>query len=89
MPDEPGKATPVEADEATPVDAAPVEATPVDAAPVEATPVEAMPVEQRVREQVTALDGIEDVPLGEHAQHYDEVHAALQAALVEIDGESG
>lgn len=49
----------------------------------------AVPVEQRVREQVAALDGIEDVPLGEHARCYDEVHAALQAALVEIDGESG
>jgi hypothetical protein len=49
----------------------------------------AVPVEQRVREQVAALDGIEDVPLAEHAQRYDEVHAALQAALVEIDGESG
>lgn len=67
------------------------------AVPVEqrarAVPVErhvgALPVEQRVREQVAALDGIEDVPLGEHAQRYDEVHAALQAALVEIDGESG
>ena len=58
-----------------------------------AVPVEhhdgAVPVEQRVREKVAALDGIEDVPLGEHAQRYDEVHAALQAALVEIDGESG
>jgi hypothetical protein len=48
----------------------------------------AVPVEQCVREQVAALDGIEDVPLAEHAQRYDEVHAALQAALVEIDGES-
>jgi hypothetical protein len=51
--------------------------------------VDAVPVEQRVRAQVAALDGIEDVPLAEHAQRYDEVHAALQAALVEIDGESG
>ncbi|HEY3090824.1 MAG TPA: hypothetical protein VGJ59_22470 [Jatrophihabitantaceae bacterium] len=51
--------------------------------------VGAVPVEQRVREQVAALDGIEGVPLAEHAQRYDEVHAALQAALVEIDGESG
>lgn len=59
----------------------------------EAAPVEdasgAAPVEQRVREQVAALDGIEDVPLDEHAERYDHVHAALQAALVEIDGESG
>ena len=75
---------PDEADEATPV-----EATPVEASPVEASPVEAVPVEQRVREQVAKLDGIADMPLAEHAQRYDEVHAALQAALVEIDGESG
>ena len=75
---------PNEADEATPV-----EATPVEASPVEASPVEAVPVEQRVREQVATLDGIADMPLAEHAQRYDEVHSALQAALVEIDGESG
>jgi len=75
---------PDEADEATPV-----EATPVEASPVEASPVEAVPVEQRVREQVATLDGIADMPLAEHAQRYDEVHSALQAALVEIDGESG
>lgn len=50
---------------------------------------ETAPVEQRVREQVAALDGIEDVPVDEHAERYDQVHAALQAALGEIDGESG
>jgi hypothetical protein len=65
------------------------EASPVEASPVEATLVEASPVEQRVREHVAALDGIADMPLAEHAQRYDEVHATLQAALVEIDGESG
>ena len=80
---------PDEADEATPVETTPVEASPVEASPVEASPVEAVPVEQRVREQVATLDGIADMPLAEHAQRYDEVHAALQAALVEIDGESG
>jgi hypothetical protein len=47
------------------------------------------PVEERVRRQVAALDGIADRPLSEHAQRYDEVHAELQAALTEIDGESG
>ena len=65
------------------------EAMPVEATLTEATLTEATPVEQRVREQVAALEGIADVPLAEHAQRYDEVHAALQAALVEIDGESG
>jgi hypothetical protein len=80
VPDEAGRAWPDEA-----VGAMPDEA--VGAMPDEA--VKPVPVEQRVREQVAALDGIEDVPLAEHAQRYDEVHAALQAALVEIDGESG
>jgi hypothetical protein len=47
------------------------------------------PVEERVRRHVAALDGIADLPLSEHAQRYDEVHAELQAALTEIDGESG
>lgn len=51
--------------------------------------IESVPVEQRVHEQVAALEGIEGAPVAEHAQRYDEVHAALQAALVEIDGESG
>jgi hypothetical protein len=60
-----------------------------EATPVEARSIEVMPVEQRVRDHVTALDDIEDVPLAEHAKRYGEVHAALQAALVEIDGESG
>jgi hypothetical protein len=80
VPDEAGRAWPDEA-----VGAMPDEA--VGAVPDET--VKPVPVEQRVREQVAALDGIEDVPLAEHAQRYDEVHAALQAALVEIDGESG
>ena len=86
MPDEADEATPVEA---SPVEAVPVGAVPVGAVPVGAVPVGVVPVEQRVREQVATLDGIADMPLAEHAQRYDEVHAALQAALVEIDGESG
>ena len=47
------------------------------------------PVEERVRQQVARLDGIEALPPAEHAQRYDEVHAELQAALTEIDGEGG
>jgi hypothetical protein len=47
------------------------------------------PVEERVRQQVASLVGIENRPLAEHAQRYDEVHVELQAALTEIDGESG
>jgi hypothetical protein len=46
------------------------------------------PVAERVRRQVAALDGLAALPLSEHARRYDEVHAELQAALTEIDGES-
>jgi hypothetical protein len=46
------------------------------------------PVAERVRRQVATLDGLAALPLSEHAQRYDEVHAELQAALTEIDGES-
>jgi len=45
-------------------------------------------VADRVRRQVAALDGLAALPLSEHARRYDEVHAELQAALTEIDGES-
>ena len=47
-----------------------------------------LPVAERVRRQAGALDGLADLPLSEHARRYDEVHAELQAALTEIDGES-
>jgi hypothetical protein len=47
-----------------------------------------LPVAERVRRQVATLDGLAALPLSEHAQRYDEVHAELQAALTEIDGES-
>jgi hypothetical protein len=46
-------------------------------------------VEERVRRRVAELDGIEHQPLATHAERYDEIHAELQAALTEIDGESG
>jgi hypothetical protein len=45
-------------------------------------------VEGRVRHLVAGLDGIEQLPLAEHAQRYAEVHGKLQAALTELDGES-
>jgi hypothetical protein len=47
------------------------------------------PVEERVRQLVTGLAGIEHLPLAEHASRYADVHAQLQGALTEIDGESG
>jgi hypothetical protein len=46
-------------------------------------------VEDRVRHLVAGLDGIEKLPLAEHAQRYADVHGKLQGALTEIDGESG
>jgi hypothetical protein len=47
------------------------------------------PVEERVRRLVTGLEGIEHLPLAEHAPRYADVHTQLQGALTEIDGESG
>jgi hypothetical protein len=57
--------------------------------PVRVPLAEDASVEERVRYHVAGLDGIERRPLAEHAQRYDEVHVELQAALTEIDGESG
>ena len=48
-----------------------------------------VPVEVRVRGLVAGLEGIEQLPLAEHAPRYADVHAQLQGALIEIDGESG
>ncbi len=48
-----------------------------------------VPAEERVRRQVAALDGIDERPLAEHAERYDQVHAQLQAALTGIDGGAG
>jgi hypothetical protein len=47
------------------------------------------PVEVRVRRLVAGLEGIDQLPLAEHAPRYAYVHAQLQGALTEIDGESG
>ena len=44
------------------------------------------PVDERVRSQLAQLEGIEQRPLPEHAERYDQVHAELQAALSDIDG---
>lgn len=35
---------------------------------------------------VTALDSVASLPLTEHAEAYQRVHAELQSALAEIDG---
>ena len=52
---------------------------------VEQEPVQT-PVDEHVRGQLAELEDIEDRPLPEHAERYDQVHAELQAALSDIDG---
>jgi hypothetical protein len=52
----------------------------------EPAPIE---LEEQVRRQLAELDGIENRPLAEHAERYDQVHRQLQAALSEIDGAAG
>ncbi|MDP9115755.1 MAG: hypothetical protein M3O28_00500 [Actinomycetota bacterium] len=39
-----------------------------------------------VRAQAAALEGLQDRPVAEHAEHYQQIHAGLQAALADIDG---
>lgn len=46
-------------------------------------------VAARIRQRVADLDGIENLPLAEHAELYSAAHAALQAALSEIDTPAG
>lgn len=53
------------------------------------SPAEASTTSSEVREFVTALDGIENRPLSEHADRYAAVHAELQSALTSLDDASG
>jgi hypothetical protein len=39
-----------------------------------------------IEQHVQSLVGLEEVALTEHVEHYQRVHAALQAALTGIDG---
>jgi hypothetical protein len=41
---------------------------------------------ERIAEQLAVLDTIAERPLSEHADAYQQIHAALQGALAEIDG---
>ena len=43
------------------------------------------PIEDRVRAQLADLEEIDDRPLSEHAERYDQIHEQLQAALSDID----
>ena len=42
-----------------------------------------------VEETMARLDGLRELPVGEHAEVYAELHERLQAALVEADAEPG
>ncbi len=44
--------------------------------------------DERIGAALASLDGIEAMPLSEHAERYGEVHERLQAALADIDGET-
>lgn len=65
------------------------EAPPPDATAVVGVAPEESPVRARIRQLVADLDGIENVPLAEHAERYSAAHAALQAALTDIDNPAG
>jgi hypothetical protein len=41
---------------------------------------------ERIAERVSVLDGVGELPLPEHVELYQRLHAELQAALAEIDG---
>ena len=41
---------------------------------------------RQIEAQLSGLDTIAELPLPEHAEAYQRVHAGLQAALAEIDG---
>jgi hypothetical protein len=40
----------------------------------------------RIAQQVAALDKVADLPLSQHAEMYQRLHAELQDALADIDG---
>jgi hypothetical protein len=90
--------TPVEAGLAAPADAEAAEvATPVAAAPAGPASAPASqagtdpageldPVAAHIADQLSALDTVSRLPLAEHAQLYQHLHAELQDALADIDG---
>lgn len=54
--------------------------TPTDGAPApELTP-------ERIAERVAVLDAVAELPLADHVELYQRLHAELQSALAEIDG---
>jgi DNA-binding GntR family transcriptional regulator len=41
---------------------------------------------ERITERVAVLDAVAELPLAEHVELYQRLHAELQSALAEIDG---
>ncbi|MEP7179475.1 MAG: hypothetical protein ABI775_10325 [Pseudonocardiales bacterium] len=41
---------------------------------------------ERIAERVAVLDAVAELPLAEHVELYQRLHAELQSALAEIDG---
>jgi hypothetical protein len=86
VPAEPVRADSVRAD---PVRADPVRAEPVRAQPVRAQPVQAEPVpptgELRVDAALKLLDRLPGLPVSEHSDLFEQVHAQLSEVLGELD----
>ena len=74
---------------AEPVPADPVRAEPVRADPVRAQPVQAEPVpptgELRVDAALKLLDRLPGLPVSEHSDLFEQVHAQLSEVLGELD----
>jgi hypothetical protein len=74
---------------ADPVRADPVRADPVRADPVRAQPVQAEPVPQtgelRVDAALKLLDRLPGLPVSEHSDLFEQVHAQLSEVLGELD----
>ncbi len=51
-------------------------------------PVAPGSITDRIEQQLSSLQDIQQRPLSEHAERFSAVHAQLQAALTEIDGGS-
>jgi hypothetical protein len=83
---DPVRADPVRAD---PVHADPAGADPVRAEPVRAQPVQAEPVpptgELRVDAALKLLDRLPGLPVSEHSDLFEQVHAQLSEVLGELD----
>lgn len=52
---------------------------------VTATPGQAVDPRERIETAMAGLDGVEDLPVGEHVERFDAVHSALTDALSDID----